>query len=91
MEFFSVGVSLVLLVVGLRRLGTARTGVYFSVGPFIGAILVVAMGEVLTLRIVLASLLMALGLMLHMTERHEQVGIQSPLFKTKMNKKRGLG
>src|SRR5664280_47257 len=33
--FFAYGVSLVLFVVGLRHLGTARTGAYFSIAPFI--------------------------------------------------------
>lgn len=69
--FFAYGVSLVLFVVGLRHLGTARTGAYFSVAPFIGAILAVAMGEALTVRVILAALLMALGVVLHLTERHE--------------------
>lgn len=71
--FFAYGVSLVLFVVGLRHLGTARTGAYFSVAPFIGAILAVAMGEALTVRVIFAGLLMALGVMLHLTERHEHV------------------
>jgi len=31
---FAYGISLVLFVVGLRHLGTARTGAYFSVAPF---------------------------------------------------------
>src|SRR3546814_7213856 len=35
--FFGYGVSLVLFVLALRYLGTARTGAYFSMAPFIGA------------------------------------------------------
>ena len=35
--FFGYGVSLVLFVLALRHLGTARTGAYFSAAPFIGA------------------------------------------------------
>jgi drug/metabolite transporter (DMT)-like permease len=35
--FLSYGVSLVLFVVALRYLGTARTGAYVSVAPFVGA------------------------------------------------------
>ena len=34
-----------LFVVGLRHLGTARTGAYFSVAPFLGALLAIALGE----------------------------------------------
>ena len=69
--FLGVGVSLVLFVLALRHLGTARTGAYFSLAPFIGA--VVALGlfhEPLTMKLALASLLMGLGLWLHLAERH---------------------
>ena len=65
------GVSLVLFVVGLRHLGTARTGAYFSVAPFFGALLALLMGEPITLPLILAGALMALGAWLHLTERHE--------------------
>ncbi len=65
------GVSLALFVVGLRHLGTARTGAYFSVAPFFGAVVAVAMGDALTLRLLAAGALMALGTWLHLTERHE--------------------
>ncbi|HET9146929.1 MAG TPA: DMT family transporter [Acetobacteraceae bacterium] len=70
--FLGYGVSLVLFVLGLRHLGTARTGAYFSLAPFIGALLAVLMlGEPLTARLLGAGLLMALGLWLHLAERHE--------------------
>ena len=36
--FFGIGVSLVFFMLGLRHLGTARTGAYFSLAPFIGAL-----------------------------------------------------
>jgi len=65
------GVSLALFVIGLRHLGTARTGAYFSVAPFLGALLAVAMGEPITAPLLLAGALMALGVWLHLTERHE--------------------
>jgi drug/metabolite transporter (DMT)-like permease len=68
---FSYGVSLALFVVGLRHLGTARTGAYFSVAPFFGALLALIMGEPLTMPLVIAGTLMALGTWLHLTERHE--------------------
>jgi drug/metabolite transporter (DMT)-like permease len=64
------GVSLALFVVGLRHLGTARTGAYFSVAPFFGALLAVLMGEPVTLPLLVAGALMALGTWLHLTERH---------------------
>jgi len=65
------GVSLTLFVVGLRHLGTARTGAYFSVAPFFGALLAVLMGEPITIPLLTAGALMALGTWLHLTERHE--------------------
>lgn len=69
--FFAYGVSLVLFVVGLRHLGTARTGAYFSVAPFFGAMLALAMGEPITLPLLVAGALMALGIWFHLTEHHE--------------------
>ena len=65
------GVSLALFVIGLRHLGTARTGAYFSVAPFFGALLAVAMGEPLTPQLIVAGGLMAMGTWLHLSERHE--------------------
>ena len=65
------GVSLTLFVVGLRHLGTARTGAYFSIAPFFGAILAVLMGEPVTTTLLIAGALMALGTWLHLTEHHE--------------------
>jgi ABC-type Zn2+ transport system substrate-binding protein/surface adhesin len=64
-------VSLVLFVVGLRHLGTARTGAYFSVAPFFGAVLAIAMGETLTVPLLIAAALMLLGVWLHLSERHQ--------------------
>ncbi|MDN0105539.1 EamA family transporter [Yersinia rochesterensis] len=69
--FFAYGVSLALFVIGLRHLGTARTGAYFSIAPFLGAALAVAMGDAVTLPLVAAGLLMAIGIWLHLTEQHE--------------------
>ena len=65
------GLSLTLFVVALRGLGTARTGAYFSLAPFIGAGLAVALGAPLSLTLVLAGLLMGAGVWLHLTEHHE--------------------
>lgn len=48
--FFGVGVSLILFVLALRHLGTARTGAYFSLAPFIGAVVaILLLREPLTL------------------------------------------
>lgn len=70
--FLGVGVSLVMFMLGLRHLGTARTGAYFSLAPFIGAaIAILLFGERPTLQFGMAAALMALGLWLHLTERHD--------------------
>jgi drug/metabolite transporter (DMT)-like permease len=68
--FVGYGLSLTLFVVGLRNLGTARTGAYFSLAPFIGAALAVALGAPLTGTLIVAGLCMGAGIWLHLTERH---------------------
>jgi len=68
--FMGYGISLVLFVLALRHLGTARTGAYFSVAPFFGAALAVALSEPLTWQLVAGGSLMGLGVWLHLTERH---------------------
>lgn len=70
--FASYGASLALFVVGLRELGTARTGAYFSVAPFFGAVLAVTLlGEAASWPLLAAGALMAVGVALHLSERHE--------------------
>jgi len=70
--FLGYGVSLVLFVLGLRHLGAARTGAYFSTAPFVGTVLAIAMfGEEVTARLMGAAILMSLGLYLHLSEAHE--------------------
>lgn len=73
------GVSLTLFVLALRHLGTARTGAYFSVAPFFGALLALLMGEPLTFGLMLAAALMALGVWLHLTEQHAHEHTHEPL------------
>jgi drug/metabolite transporter (DMT)-like permease len=69
---FGIGISLVFFMLGLRHLGTARTGAYFSLAPFIGAVLsIVLIGDAITVNLVAAAVLMAIGLWLHLSERHE--------------------
>jgi len=69
--FFAYGVSLVLFVLALRNLGTARTAAYFSTAPFIGAVLAIGLfAEPVTLRLVAAGVLMGIGLYLHLREQH---------------------
>ncbi|MEN9492186.1 MAG: hypothetical protein RJA63_2635 [Pseudomonadota bacterium] len=69
--FFGYGLSLVLFVVALRGLGTARTGAYFSTAPFVGAAISIALlGEPTYPVFWFAAALMAAGVWLHLTERH---------------------
>ncbi len=66
-----VGVSLVMFILALRRLGSARTGAYYALAPFIGAVLAIALlGEPLTVKLMIAGVLMGIGLWLHLAERH---------------------
>ncbi|HYR32675.1 MAG TPA: DMT family transporter [Burkholderiales bacterium] len=66
------GISLVLFILALRDLGTARAGAYFSVAPFYGAALALwLLGESSGPAFWAAAALMGLGVWLHITERHE--------------------
>lgn len=77
--FFGYGLSLTLFVVALRGLGTARTGAYFSLAPFLGAALAVALGAPITAALLLAALLMGVGVWLHLTEHHEHTHSHSAM------------
>ena len=80
--FFAYGVSLALFIIGLRQVGTARAGAYFSVAPFFGALLAVAMGDPLTWPLMVAAALMAVGVWLHLTERHSHTHRHAPVSHT---------
>jgi len=70
--FIGYGVSLTLFVLALRQIGTARTGAYFSLAPFVGAaISIVLLHDSLTLYFLIAAVLMGIGVWLHLSERHE--------------------
>ena len=70
--FAGYGVSLVLFVVALRNLGSARTGAYFSVAPLFGVtISLILWPEMPPLLFWVAAALMALGIWLHIRERHD--------------------
>jgi drug/metabolite transporter (DMT)-like permease len=74
------GASLALFVLALRHLGTARTGAYFSTAPFFGAAAaVIALGEPVTVQLLIAAALMAVGVWLHITEHHEHVHVHEPM------------
>jgi drug/metabolite transporter (DMT)-like permease len=78
--FLGYGVSLALFVLALRHLGTARTGAYFSTAPFFGAVVaIVFLREPLTLQLLMAGLLMAVGVWLHVTENPEHEHVHEPM------------
>ena len=69
--FLSFGASLTLFVLALRHLGASRTGAYFSVAPFFGAVVAVALlKEPITVQLLMAGALMAWGVWLHLSENH---------------------
>ena len=71
--FVSYGLSLVFFIIGLRHVGAARTGAYFSTAPFIGALIAgVFLHEKLAFNVWIAGGLMAVGVWLHLTESREE-------------------
>jgi len=69
--FLSYGMSLTFFVLALRHIGTARTGAYFSTAPFLGATLsLIVLHEQPLPLFWVAGGLMAVGVWLHLTERH---------------------
>lgn len=77
--FFAYGVSLALFIAGMRHLGTARAGAYFSVAPFFSAALALALGETPTWPLLGAAVLMAVGVWLHLSEHHEHLHRHDPV------------
>lgn len=74
------GFSLALFVVALRGLGAARTGAYFSTAPFIGAAVSLAvLAESPPAAFWIAGAFMALGVWLHLTERHQHAHLHEPV------------
>lgn len=70
--FGGYGLSLVLFVLALRNLGTARTGAYFSAAPFVGAAAsLVLLKETPGTAFWAATALMGAGIWMHLTEHHE--------------------
>lgn len=63
------GVSLILFVLALREIGAARAGAYFSTAPFIGAAAaILLLHDPAPATLVVAGVLMAIGVWLHLTE-----------------------
>ena len=65
------GLSLRLYLLAQRAIGAARTGSVFALAPFVGAAIAVALGDrALNAPLAGAAALFALGVVLHVTERH---------------------
>ncbi len=78
--FCGYGLSLVLFVLGLRHLGASRTGAYFSVAPFVGAVIsLLILREAPSIALLAAGALMGVGVWLHLTERHEHTHTHEPM------------
>ena len=74
------GLSLVLFIVSLRRLGALRTGAFFSLAPFVGAALSLPLlGEPVRWTLGPAVLLMAAGAFLMAGEKHDHVHVHGAL------------
>ncbi len=70
--FLGYGVSLVLYVLALRYLGSARSSAYFATAPFIGAMLsIILLHDPVGPGLLIAAVLMAAGVYLHISEHHE--------------------
>lgn len=70
------GVSLVLFIYALRHLGVARTSACFGMFPFLGAILsVMFLHETLTTPLILAAVIMALAIIVLLSEKHAHTHI----------------
>ena len=78
--FLGYGVSLMLFVIALRHLGTARTAAYFSIAPFVGAAFALILGQGhLDWTLALSGALMLLGAWLHVSERHAHEHVHEPM------------
>jgi len=69
--FFGYGVSIVLHLLALRHVGTARQAAYFATAPFIGAVAAVPiLGEGLSMQEIGSGLIMAVGVAVLVRARH---------------------
>jgi len=69
---FSYGISLVFFIKALRHMGSSRTGAFFSLGPFFGALVsLLILRESVGWVMIPAAILMAGGVWIISGERHE--------------------
>jgi drug/metabolite transporter (DMT)-like permease len=78
--FLGYGISLALFVLALRHLGSARSSAYFSVAPFFGAVVALAVqGDSFSWQLLAAGMLMGLGVWLHLSEQHQHPHVHERL------------
>jgi drug/metabolite transporter (DMT)-like permease len=78
--FLGYGMSLTLFVVGLRTLGAARSGAYFSTAPLFGVVISLALWPQWPSSLFwVAAALMGAGVWLHVRERHEHEHTHEPM------------
>lgn len=69
---FGYGLSLRFYLLAQRSFGASRTGSLFAAAPFIGAAISFGLGErQISLYLIAATILMIVGVFLHITEQHE--------------------
>jgi drug/metabolite transporter (DMT)-like permease len=74
------GASLRLYLAAQRSLGAARTASIFAAAPFVGAVVAIALGDRPPPLVTgLAAALSALGVALHLTERHSHAHAHAPV------------
>ncbi len=70
--FFGYGLSLLLFILALRQIGASRTGAYFSIAPFFGAIAsIFIFKENPGCAFYISFILMAAGIYCHLSENHD--------------------
>ncbi len=75
---FSYGISLVFFIKALKGLGSSRTGMFFSLAPFIGAIVsIIILKEPIQWVLLPTVCLMIIGIWLINNERHEHTHVHS--------------
>lgn len=68
------GLSLRFYLLAQRSFGASRTGSLFAAAPFIGAVIAFGLGERhISMYLIGASILMLIGVALHLTEEHEHL------------------
>jgi drug/metabolite transporter (DMT)-like permease len=86
---FSYGISLVFFIKALEGLGSFRTGIFFSLAPFIGAVTSLALlGEWIGWVMFPAMLLTVAGVWLISTERHSHVHCHAGVTHTHLHRHR---